>query len=100
MQLELDIRTRYASLTTTWATLQQRERALEIASERLQIMQEEYQLATVDIQPLRSAIAEEATQRRDLIDQRYAFALALLDLYQTVGIVGEELGIETVPGGN
>ncbi len=100
MQLELDIRTRYASLTTTWATLQQSERALEIATERLQIMQEEYQLATVDIQPLRSAITEEATQRRNLIDQRYAFALALLDLYQTVGIVGQELGIETVPEGN
>ena len=100
MQLELDIRTRYASLTTTWATLQQRERALELASERLQIMQEEYQLATVDIQPLRSAITEEATQRRNLVDQRFTFALALLDLYQTVGIVGEELGIETVPGGN
>lgn len=100
MQLELDIRTRYASLTTTWATLQQNERALELASERLQIMQEEYQLATVDIQPLRSAITEEATQRRNLIDQRYAFALALVDLYQTVGIVGQELGIETVPEGN
>lgn len=100
MQLELDIRTRYASLTTTWATLQQNERALELASERLQIMQEEYQLGTVDIQPLRSAITEEATQRRNLVDQRYAFAIALVDLYQTMGIVGEELGIETVPEGN
>ena len=100
MQLELDVRTRYASLTTNWATLQQRERALELASERLRIMREEYQLATVDIQALRSAISEEASQRRNLVDQRYAFALALLDLYQTVGIVGQELGIETVPEGN
>ena len=100
MQLELDVRTRYASLTTNWATLQQRERALELASERLRIMREEYQLVTVDIQALRSAISEEASQRRNLVDQRYAFALALLDLYQTVGIVGQELGIETVPEGN
>ena len=100
MQLELEIRTRYAALTTAWATLQQRERALVIASERLQIMRDEYQLANVDIQPLRNAITEEATTRRNVVDQRFTFALALLDLYQAVGTVGEELGIETVPGGN
>ncbi len=100
MQLELDIRTRFAALTTAWETLQQRERALEIASERLQIMRDEYQLATVDIEPLRNAISQEASERRSLVDQRYAFALVLLDLYQTVGIVGRELGIETVPEGN
>lgn len=100
MQLELDIRTRYAALTTAWATLQQRERALEIASERLQIMREEYQLASVDIEPLRNAISQEASERRSLVDQRYAFSLVLVDLYQAVGIAGEELGIEILPEGN
>ncbi len=100
MQLELDIRTRYTALTTAWATLQQRERALEIASERLQIMRDEYQLANVGIEPLRNAISQEASERRNFVDQRYAFALALVDLYQTVGILGQQLGIETVPEGN
>lgn len=100
MQLELDIRTRFAQLTTDWETLQLLNRALEIASERLQIMREEYQLANVGIQDLRTAINEEARARRDAIDQRFTFALALMDLYQSVGIVGQELGIETVPEGN
>ena len=100
LQLELDIRTRFAQLTTDWETLMLRERALEIASERLDVMRDEYQLGNVDIEPLRNAISQEASERRSLVDQRFTFALALLDLYQTVGIVGEELGIETVPGGN
>lgn len=100
MQLELDITTRFAQLTTDWETLMLRERALGIASERLDVMRDEYQLGTVDIQPLRNAISDEASARRDLVDQRFTFALALLDLYQAVGVVGEELGIETVPEGN
>ena len=100
MQLELDVRNRYAALTTAWETLRLRDRALEIASQRLEIMREEYQLANVDIQPLRTAINEEARASRDVIDQRFAFGLALLDLYEAVGIVGEEAGIVTVPERN
>ena len=97
LQVELDVRTRFADLTTAWETLLLRDRALELASQRLEIMREEYQLANVDIQPLRTAINEEARARRDAIDQRFAFALALLSLYEAVGIVGEEAGIVTVP---
>lgn len=97
MQVEQDVRTRFATLTTDWETLLLRESALEIASQRLEIMREEYRLANVDIQPLRTAINEEARARRDAIDQRFTFALALLDLYEAVGTVGEEAGIVTVP---
>ena len=97
LQMELDVRTRFAALTTDWETLVLRERALELASQRLEIMREEYRLANVDIQPLRTAINEEARARRDAIDQRYAFALTLVSLYEAVGIVGEEAGIVTVP---
>lgn len=97
LQMELDVRTRFAGLTTDWETLVLRERALEIASQRLEIMREEYRLAIVDIQPLRTAINEEARARRDAIDQRYAFALTLVSLYEAVGIVGEEAGIVTAP---
>ena len=100
MQLQRDVRTRFAQLTTDWETLMLRQRALEIASERLDVMRDEYQLGNVDIEPLRNAISQEASERRSLVDQRFTFALALVDLYQTVGIVGEELGIDTVPGGN
>ena len=94
MQLERDIRTRFVELETAWANLRQRERALEIASERLQIVQLEYQLANVDIDTLRNAAREEATARRQVVDQGFALALALLSLYETAGIVDPEAGID------
>ena len=97
LQLELDVRTRYAELTTAWETLVLRDRALELATDRLDIMREEYQLANVDIQSLRTAIADQASAQREAVDQRFAFGLALLALYRAVGTVGEELGVETVP---
>lgn len=97
LQLELDVKTMHAELTTAWETLVLRDRALELASDRLEMMRDEYQLANVDIQSLRSAIADEASAQREAVDQRFAFALALLALYRAVGTVGEELGIETVP---
>jgi len=100
LQLELDVRTRFADLTTAWENLRQRDRALEIAAERLELVREEYQLGNVDIQQLRSAITDEARARRDALDQRFECALALLDLYQTAGIVGEEAGVRAtrIPG--
>lgn len=100
LQLDRDIRTRFVDVTTAWETLADRERAQEIATQRLQIMRQEYQLANVGIENLRTAINEEARSRRLVVDQRFAFALALLDLYETAGMVGELVGLDSGPGGN
>lgn len=95
LELEEQIRARYVDLETAWASLAERTRRLEIATERLAIVQEEYRLATKSIEDLRAAIREEASALRDALDQRFEFAGALLGLYEAAGIVGQEAGIDT-----
>ncbi len=101
-ELEVDelIRSRYVDLETAWANVRQRSRALEVASERLEIVREEYRLATKSIEDLRTAIRDEAAARRDAVDQRFEFAVFLVGLYEAAGIVGREAGLEAEPEGN
>lgn len=91
--VDRDIRIRFVDLTTAWETLQQRELARDIASERLQIMRQQYQLANVDIEAFRSAINEEARARRQVVDQHFGFALALLALHEAAGTVGRQASL-------
>lgn len=95
LELEEQIRARYVDLEAAWASLRERTRRLEIATERLGIVQEEYRLATKSIEDLRAAVREEASALRDALDQRFEFAGALLGLYEAAGIVGQEAGIDT-----
>ena len=95
LEREEQVRTRYVDLETTWATLRQRETALEVAEERLRIVQEEYRLATKSIEDLRIAVREQATAQRDAVDQRFEFAVALVWLYEAAGIVAVEAGLAT-----
>ena len=101
-ELDVDelIRSRYVDLETAWANVRQRSRALEVASERLEIVREEYRLATKSIEDLRSAIRDEAEARRDAVDQRFAFAVSLVGLYEAAGIVGMEAGLDPAIEGN
>ena len=101
-ELEVDelIRSRYVDLETAWANVRQRSRALEVASERLEIVREEYRLATKSIEDLRTAIRDEAAARRDAVDQRFEFAVFLVGLYEAAGIVGREAGLDPAIEGN
>ena len=100
LELEEQIRARYVDLETAWASLRERTRRVEIATERLGIVQEEYRLATKSIEDLRAAIREEASALRDALDQRFEFAGALVGLYEAAGVVGREAGIGTSTGAN
>lgn len=100
LQLEESIRSKYLDLETAWENVRQRERALAVASERLAIVREEYLLATKSIEELRTAIREEATARRQEVDQRFTFATALLALYEELGVVAQEAGIDLPTEGN
>ncbi len=101
-ELDVDelIRSRYVDLETAWANVRQRSRALEVASERLEIVREEYRLATKSIEDLRTAIRDEAAARRDAVDQRFEFAVFLVGLYEAAGIVGREAGLDPAIEGN
>jgi len=100
LEVEESIRSRYLDLETAWENVLQRERALEVASERLAVVREEYLLANKGIEELRGAIREEANARREEVAQRFTFATALLALYEELGIVAQEAGIGLPTEGN
>ena len=100
LQVEESIRSKYLDLATAWDNVRQRARALEVATERLAIVREEYLLASSSIEELRTAIREEATARRQEVDQRFTFATALLALYEELGVVAQEAGIDLPTEGN
>ncbi|MDE2874084.1 MAG: TolC family protein [Gemmatimonadota bacterium] len=100
LQVEESVRSKYLDLETAWENVLQRERAREVASDRLAIVREEYLLATKGIEELRGAIREEADARRQEVDQRFTFATALLALYEELGIVAREAGIDLPTEGN
>lgn len=100
LQLEETIRSRFVDLETAWANVQQQRKAHEVAAERLALVREQYLLATVSIDALRTAIREEATARRNAVDRRFGFATALLALYEEIGIVAQEAGIAAPAEGN
>ncbi len=95
LQLEEQVRARYVDLETAWTNVRHRETVLEVAVERLRIVQEEYRLATKSIEELRAAIREEAEALRELVQQRFEFAVALVGLYEAAGIVAGEAGLNT-----
>lgn len=94
LQVEEEVRGRFLDLQTAWATLRQSATGQEIADERLRIVREEYRLAGATFEDLQAAIRTAAEARRTALEERYAFASALVDLYEAAGIVAREAGIE------
>lgn len=100
LRIEESIRSKYLDLETAWENVLQRERAREVAGDRLAIVREEYLLANAGIEALRTATREEANARRQEVEQRFTFATALLALYEELGMIAEEAGIEAPGEGN
>ena len=98
LEVREDIHARYVDLETAWATQQERDRQLEIASERLRIVRQEYELATKSVEDLQAAVREEASALRDAVEQRFEFAAALVRLYEAAGVVAAEAGLRTDDG--
>ena len=93
LQVEEAVRARFVDLETAWITLQESARGLELAEERLRMLREEYRLANATFEDLQGAIRTAAESRRTAVEQRYAFAQALVDLYEAAGIVAREAGL-------
>jgi outer membrane protein TolC len=85
LRIEETVRGALLELESQWEALVVAERAGEIAVEALELAREEYRLGTRTFEALRQSIDEEAATRRQLIQSRYAFADALLDLEAAVG---------------
>ncbi|MGI9627707.1 MAG: TolC family protein, partial [Longimicrobiales bacterium] len=93
LEVEETVRARYVDLDVAWSTLQESARGLELAEERLRMVREEYRLVAKTFEELQGAVRQAAVQRRAAIDERFAFATALLDLYAAAGIVAQEAGL-------
>lgn len=93
LQVEEEVRGRYVDLETAWHTLQDGTRGQQLAEERLRLVREEYRLANATFEDLQGAVRTAAEARRTAVEQRYAFARALVDLYEAAGVVAQEAGL-------
>ncbi len=97
LDIERQIRLRHLQLATIWEDVREKRLRLEIAAERLEIVQEEYRLAVKSVEDLRAAVREHSAALRDEADQRYEFALGLLQLYEVAERIGEGGAREALP---
>ncbi|NNM33557.1 MAG: TolC family protein, partial [Gemmatimonadetes bacterium] len=99
LQVEEEVRGRYVDLETAWHTLQDGARSQELAEERLRLVREEYRLANATFEDLQGAVRTAAEARRTSVEQRFAFARALVDLYEAAGVVAQEAGLTAASEG-
>ena len=74
-----------AALSIRWETLGIAERSLAIAREAVELARGEYRLGARTFEQLQQSVKSEADARRQLIQARYGFVDALLDLEAAVG---------------
>ncbi len=85
LEIEETVRGALLELTNQWESLRLARRSAEIAGEALRLAREEYRIGTRTFEDLRQAIDQEADLRRQVIEARYRFVDALLDLEAAVG---------------
>ncbi len=86
-RLEAERATRSALLLLRdrWDELRIAERSLAIASEALELAREEYRLGGCTFEQLQRSVSEETNVRRQLIQARYGFVDAVVELEAVVG---------------
>jgi len=85
LEAERLTRSGLVALGNAWDGLRIAERSLAIATEALELAREEYRLGTRTFEQLQQSVASEATVRRQVIQARYGFADALIDLEAAAG---------------
>lgn len=85
LEVEERVRSAHLLLESEWTALRLAERSWEIAQEALRLAREEYRLGARSFEELRASFDREAQTRRQVIQARYAFVDALLDLEAAVG---------------
>jgi outer membrane protein len=85
LEAEQAARLALVTLQNKWETLTIAQRSLAIAQEALELAREEYRLGGRTFELLQLTVKSEADSRRQLIQARYGFVDALLDLEAAVG---------------
>ncbi|HZD04206.1 MAG TPA: TolC family protein [Longimicrobiales bacterium] len=86
LRVEQQVRAQLIELRNQHEVLQGSQRRLDIAEEALRLRREEYRLGTANFDQLQDQVDAERTARRDLINARYNFVNALLDLEDAAGV--------------
>jgi outer membrane protein len=94
LEVEETVRGALLGLQSQYESLQLAERSAEIAAEALRLAREEYRIGTRTFEDMGQAIDKEAETRRQVIEARYAFVDALLDLESVVGRDVTPAGVE------
>jgi outer membrane protein TolC len=85
LQVERDARTQILELQKAWDNYRINVRARDLADERLTIAREEFRLAGVTFDELRTAINDALAERRGVINAHFDFLNALVNLEETIG---------------
>ena len=85
LQTEQRVRSQLIELRNQYQTLQYRERALAIAEEALSLAREEYRLGSRTFTEVQQSIEQEVNARRDLLQTRFLFYDALVNLEEAGG---------------
>ena len=85
LDAERQARSALVELRNRWDEAVIAERSFAIAVEVLELAREEYRLGTRTFEQLQESLRSEADAQRQLIQARYGFVDALLDLEQAVG---------------
>ena len=85
LEVERAARSALMTLRERWESVQIAERSVAIAGEALELAREEYRLGGRTFEQLQLSIRSEADSRRQLIQDRYGFVAALVDLEGAVG---------------
>lgn len=94
LNVERDVRERFIDLQTAFVDWQIAQQEVELADDRIRLGREEYRLAGRTFTELQTDVTAAAEARRSLLNFRYDFMAALIDLEATAGV---EI-LNTTPG--
>jgi len=85
LKVEEEVRARLIDLEGAYRDLDLARGALDLAEERLRLAREQYRLAAMTFQDLQDVIEQTAAARRDVVNARYNFVGARIDLELALG---------------
>ena len=85
LRVEQGVRSALIDLRNAWQGLEIQTRSTELSRRRVQFAREEFRMGTIPFINLQSVIDQADGAERDLVNARYSFAIALVNLEEQVG---------------
>lgn len=85
LAVETDVRSRWLDLRNAWRQLTLEEETARLARERARLAREKYRIAALDFTRLQQALDQATAAERALVQRRYDWHRALIELERAVG---------------